>query len=83
MRNVRNFWIRASIDGRPTDIGAGPRAKDGGFSLTVLARSDGSPERVLELTGKASDGHLTLTVETLSASASVDAMGRTVLTFKR
>lgn len=40
-RNVRNFWLDASIDGRSSDLSGGPVAKDGGFNLKLLQRSNG------------------------------------------
>ena len=39
---VRNFWIDADIDGRKTSIGTGPRNKDGGFTLRIYQRDEGS-----------------------------------------
>ncbi len=35
VRFVRNFWIKANIDGRETKVEAGPVAKNGGFLLHV------------------------------------------------
>ena len=39
---LRNFWLDARIDGRATDLEGGPRAKDGGMSITILQRENGS-----------------------------------------
>jgi len=49
-RNVRNFWIEADVDGR-TSIGAGPKSKDGGFSLSIFMRDKGSIKKVVNITG--------------------------------
>lgn len=38
---VRNFWIRASIDGQATTLSGGPQSKDGGFTLTIKQRDQG------------------------------------------
>lgn len=63
-RNVRPFWITGRIDGRTTAIDAGPRAKDGGISLRVLMRDDGSPTTALHIDGRVmADGTIVLAVE--------------------
>lgn len=60
-RNVRNFWIDLSVDGRSERVETGPRAKDGGFSLAVLMRDDGDIIRALTVRGFVdSDGSLRL-----------------------
>jgi hypothetical protein len=41
-QHVRNFWIEGRVDGRKEPIGAGPRAKDGGFYLTIRIRENGA-----------------------------------------
>ncbi len=41
-RNVRNFWIELDVDGSKSRIETGPVRKDGGFSLTIRAREQGS-----------------------------------------
>lgn len=40
-RNVRNWWIELEVDGKKTKIGAGPRRKDGGFTLRIHQRNRG------------------------------------------
>lgn len=40
-RNVRNFWLTARVDGRPTAVATGPRAKDGGMSVALQMRDKG------------------------------------------
>lgn len=41
-RNVRNFWITGNVDGRKERLGFGPRSKDGGFSIEIKMRDEGS-----------------------------------------
>lgn len=40
-RNVRNFWLTVKVDGKKSEVGTGPRSKDGGFRCHVLQRADG------------------------------------------
>lgn len=42
-RNVRNFWVRCGIDGRNTLMEGGPVRKNGGLSMIIFQRYDGSP----------------------------------------
>jgi len=49
---VRNFWIKADIDGRKTKLTGGPRHKDGGFDLTIYMRHDGAIIEALEIRGR-------------------------------
>ncbi len=63
-RNVRNFWVELSIDGRPTPIAGGPRNKDGGFDLVVKMRDKGGIKEAFAVNGRVlSDGRLVVTVE--------------------
>ncbi len=39
---VRNWWIEADIDGRKTSLSGGPRNREGGFSLRIYQRDNGS-----------------------------------------
>ena len=48
-RKVRNFWIRAAIDGRKSILAGGPRSRDGGMSLTLFQRREGSALTSLEI----------------------------------
>ena len=41
-RNVRNFWIELSVDGKKTAVATGPRSRSGGFRCKVLQRADGA-----------------------------------------
>lgn len=63
-RNVRNWWIEATIDGRASKFAAGPQSREGGFSLTILARDAGNVVHALTVRGVAhSNGSLFLDVE--------------------
>lgn len=50
-RNVRNWWVEGTIDGRAMVKLGGPQAKDGGFTLTVFQRDEGSVKTALRLSG--------------------------------
>ena len=56
MRNVRNFWMSARVDGRNTGIASGPTSKDGGMDVTMLVRKDGSVSKGLSLICRNVDG---------------------------
>lgn len=62
-RNVRNFWIDLSVDGRDSRIKTGPVRKDDGFDMTIRMRAQGGiSDTVLLISGTASvDGALELT----------------------
>lgn len=64
-RNVRNFWIETQVDGRKTDIGTGPRSKDGGIYVSVGMRDKGDVEsRKVELEGFATtEGKILLIIK--------------------
>ena len=64
---IRNFWLDARIDGRETNLAAGPSEKEGGFTLTIYQREQGSVTTPLVIRGKAlPDGRLRLTVRSLA-----------------
>ena len=42
---VRNFYIKGSIDGRKTVLSGGPSRKDGGMTLNLTQRDEGSIEK--------------------------------------
>ncbi len=59
-RNVRNFWITVTVDGRVSKVEAGPEAKDGGFKILIQQRENGViSNKTMEIVGQAkSDGTL-------------------------
>ena len=58
-RNVRNFWIELTVDGKAQRIACGPQARDGGFELTVKMRDKGDIVTALHVSGRAlQDGTL-------------------------
>lgn len=61
-RNVRNFWIELDVDGSKSQVATGPRSADGGFTPTILQRSEGDIIRALDVRGfvRSSDGKLIL-----------------------
>lgn len=52
---VRNFWINARVDGRRTNVAGGPRARDGGMSVTIYLRSEGAVKKALSIECNAFD----------------------------
>jgi len=48
---IKNFYIDCEIDGRKSRLTGGPRAKDGGFNLTIYQRSDGEKIKALSVMG--------------------------------
>lgn len=65
-RNVRNFWLSLSVDGRKERVETGPVRADGGFSLKILIRENGRiSDTYLLITGTArEDGKLTVELDT-------------------
>lgn len=60
---VRNFWIEAQIDGRTTELTGGPQNKEGGFTLRIKQRDNGSISQPVRIEGFAqADGTLKLVV---------------------
>lgn len=49
VRNVRNFWFEADIDGRDTSMSGGPVAADGGMTIRIYQRVKGEPHLQLEI----------------------------------
>lgn len=63
-RNVRNFWIDATIDGRESRMSGGPRAKDGGMFVAMRMRNRGEVTTPLYVAGTAMpDGDMLLRVD--------------------
>jgi hypothetical protein len=56
---VRNFYVSGTVDGRRTDIGAGPQAKDGGMSLHITQRNEGAIVTALHIECSEYGGQLT------------------------
>lgn len=42
IRNVRNYWVAATIDGRRTPLTGGPRDASGGLELRILQKDRGN-----------------------------------------
>lgn len=63
-RNVRNFWLELSVDGKKTDIATGPVSKEGGFFLTIKQRSECGIIRAMTVQGLCQYGRITLTAQT-------------------
>lgn len=61
-RNVRNFWIEGTIDGRETPIVGGPRSKDGGMFLNLYIRDNGDIEKALTINCYADGDNLKIIV---------------------
>ena len=60
---LKNFYIDCEIDGWKSGLTGGPRAKDGGFSLTIYQRSNGKKIIALEVVGVVrTDGKLQLEI---------------------
>jgi hypothetical protein len=63
-RVVRNFWVAGDVDGRRSCISGGPRARDGGISLTIFQRKEGCVAEALRVECQAMrDGTLTVEVK--------------------
>lgn len=63
MRSVRNWWIETTVDGAKKTVAAGPKPKDGGFSLTIYQRNEGQSVTAVVISGHADGyGRLWLTV---------------------
>lgn len=59
-RNVRNFFLSLSVDGRKSTVETGPVRADGGFTPAIRIRKDGRiSDEVLYIDGIAgADGRL-------------------------
>jgi hypothetical protein len=69
--NVRNFWIETRVDGNKP-VASGPRAKDGGFSLTIKMRDEGGITTPVRIDGFARpDGTLRLVIDVDDDNAGV------------
>jgi len=52
---IRNFYGKAYVDGRKTDVTFGPAAKDGGFSLDLYIRDKGTIKKAATVAGFVDD----------------------------
>lgn len=59
---LRNFWLEARIDGRKTELTGGPRAKEGGISLTIYQRENGSKTEAVKINCYEYKGELTTAI---------------------
>jgi len=59
-RNVRNFWLELTVDGKTSRVETGPQARDGGFRLVILQRDKGGIIRAMEVDGRATSMGLVL-----------------------
>ena len=57
---VRNWWVRTSVDGRKTSVEFGPRARDGGFFMSIFQREKGGIGSPLFVRATANGNRLTL-----------------------
>lgn len=82
-RNVRNFWIDGTIDGRSSGLSGGPQGKDGGFSMTILQREDGAVADGMRVTGGSFNGRNVLRADVDDACIEVvthrDKPGRKIV----
>lgn len=61
-KNVRNWWIEGSIDGRESTLTGGPVSKGGGIDITIYQRDKGQVSKALTISGIANGSHLRLEV---------------------
>ena len=62
-RNVRNFWVTLGVDGRKSEIAAGPVRGDGGIELLIEIRENGTiSNKRLRIDGSCVDGNISLRV---------------------
>lgn len=59
---ARNFYIKGNIDGRKTDLTGGPSRKNGGMTLHLTQRNNGSIEKSATVECYADDEVLKTTI---------------------
>lgn len=59
---VRNFWFEADVDGYKTKPAGGPRNKDGGMTVMIKQRDEGSIVDALMIECWADNGRLVTNV---------------------
>ena len=63
IRNVRNFWIEADIDGRATLLEGGLRSKNGGMRVKLYQRDNGNVTTAVKITCWEEKGQLHTVVD--------------------
>lgn len=58
MSKIRNFWIKAQIDGRQTELASGPADDNGGFTAQVYICHNGESVQALRIYAAEEDGKL-------------------------
>ena len=48
---VRNFYLKANIDGRKEELTGGPAGRNGGISVDFLVNNKGIPESAVRIYG--------------------------------
>lgn len=61
-RNVRNFWLTLTVDGRKP-LCAGPVSRDGGFDLHMQIRDQGAVRDAGYIRGRVVNGKLVILYE--------------------
>lgn len=62
-RNVRNFWIELSVDGKKETVETGPVSKTGGFYMTIKMRDKGGIDTPIRIDGRATEeGKISLSI---------------------
>ena len=51
-RNVRNWWVTGSADGKQTDVSFGPKGITGSFDVTIYQRDKGNVVTPLHIRGE-------------------------------
>lgn len=59
---MRNFFVKASVEGYQTALGGGPRRKDGGMDVTIFQQNDGNIETAVRILSRANGNKLITTV---------------------
>ncbi len=60
--HVRNWWLKAFVDGRESSLEGGPRSKDGGFRMHLYQRDKGEITEAVSMVGWVSGDKLILDV---------------------
>lgn len=55
---IRNFYLKANIEGRETKLAGGPRGKDGGMSVVITQRNKKGIEEAVRIECFEVDGEL-------------------------